>query len=216
MASVPEPVQVAINVMRARITILGFNVAIITFQISELSLVGGAVALPGLDRAVHITSGTALFMGLALSIMAMVSFIVSGAFDRNGACDHWTLLAGDLLMYLALAQTVSGFFGPFQFELSRVSLPDPTQARAFALIRTALAFAGGVAWVMATYLGPLVSLARSPFSRRATLGLGLGYLLLLLGLAGLWATAMKLQMHILGLEGAPSSWLGGLVLPLHW
>jgi hypothetical protein len=37
-------------------------------------------------------------MGLGLSVIAIVSFIASSAFDHDGICTHWSLLAGDLFM----------------------------------------------------------------------------------------------------------------------
>ena len=37
---------------------------------------------------------------------------MSSELDEQGACTHWSLLAGDLFMYLGLAHSVSGFFGP--------------------------------------------------------------------------------------------------------
>ncbi len=32
----PKPVRVAVNVMRARLTVIGFNIAIVAFQIVNL------------------------------------------------------------------------------------------------------------------------------------------------------------------------------------
>ncbi len=48
MGETSEPVHVALNVMRSRLTILGFNLAIITFQIRELPALGGVLKLPGM------------------------------------------------------------------------------------------------------------------------------------------------------------------------
>ena len=138
MAETREPVRVSVNVMRARLTILGFNLAIITFQINELPEMAGGVKLPGIGQEIYLSAAAALFMGLALSIIAMVSFIASCTIDREGVCNHWSLLAGDLLMYLALAQTVVGFFGAFHSEFEPVALPDPEQARMFALTSGAM------------------------------------------------------------------------------
>ena len=216
MAKTHETVRVAINVMRARLTILGFNLAIITFQINELRILGGGVKLPGLEHTVYLSAAVVLFLGLAVSLVAMVCFIVSNAMDREGICDHWSLLAGDLLMFLALAQTVAGFFGAFMSELGRVSLADPREAQLYARVMGAVGVAGGVAWTMAVYLGPLVSLLRSPYSRRVTVGLGLAYLLLLLLVGKIWATALVLEVHRPALDHTVKSWLVGLAAPLFW
>jgi hypothetical protein len=216
MAKIHEPVRVAVNVMRARLTILGFNLAIITFQINELRILGGGIKLPGLEQAFYLSAAAALFLGMALSFAAMVCFIASNALDREGTCNHWSLLAGDLLMYLALAQTMAGFFGAFMSELDQVALPDPQEARMYALVIGSIDLAGGVAWAMAVYLGPLVSLLRSPYGRRITVALGLGYLLLLLLAGRVWATALLLEVQRPALAGAVQSWLGGLAAPFYW
>ena len=71
MSKSHEPVRVAVNVMRARLTILGFNLAIITFQINELRILGGGIKLPGLEQAFYLSAAAALFLGLALSFAAM-------------------------------------------------------------------------------------------------------------------------------------------------
>ena len=102
-------------------------------------------------------------MALALSVVALVSFILSSALDREGTCDHWALLLGDLFMYFGLAHSVAGFFGPFIGTLGRVAANLPDHGAEMASVRVAVAFAGGGAWFLATYLGPIVSLLRSPF-----------------------------------------------------
>ena len=216
MAKNHEPVRVAVNVMRARLTILGFNLAIITFQINELRILGGGIKLPGLEQSFYLSAAAALFLGLALSLAAMVCFIASNALDREGTCNHWSLLAGDLLMYLALAQTVAGFFGAFTSELDQVALADPQEARLYARVIGAIDLAGGIAWAMAIYLGPVVSLLRSPYGRRITGGLGLAYLVLVLLVGQVWATALILEVQRPVLEGTIRSWLGGLAAPLFW
>ncbi len=216
MAETREPVYVAVNVMRARLTILGFNLVIITFQIKELSVLDGGMKLPGIEHDIYVSAAAALFLGMALSIMAMVSLIASCAIDRDGVCDHWSLLAGDLLMYLALAQTVIGFFGAFHSVFERVALPDPEQAQMFALTRGAMDVVGGIAWALAIYLGPLVSLLRSPFGRRITVALALAYLGLLLLVARVWTMALQLETQRPDPESPLGSWLSGLVAPLVW
>ncbi len=216
MAETREPIRVAINVMRARLTILGFNLMIITFQIRELSNLGSGVPLPGIEQTVHIPAAAALFLGMALTVIAIICFIVSSAFDQVGTCDHWSVLAGDLLMYLALAQTIVGFFGPFQYQIGQVTLPDPGQAQILNLVHSGVGIAGGIAWALATYLGPLISLLRSPFGRGITVALGLAYLLVLLLVARVWTMATQLQLQRLGQEEAAPSWLSGFVAPMVW
>ena len=44
------PVRVGVNVMRARLTIIGFNIAIVSFQIAILNRVPGGVRVAGLEH----------------------------------------------------------------------------------------------------------------------------------------------------------------------
>ena len=63
-----EHTRVAINTMRARLTILGFNLAIITFQLSNTHGLGGGTRIEGFETTVHFSTGAVLLTGLALSI----------------------------------------------------------------------------------------------------------------------------------------------------
>jgi len=105
-----QPVRVAINVMRARLTVIGFNIAIVSFQIALLFSAADGLQVDGIGHAVHVVADMQLFMALALSLIALVVLIMSAEFDEIGVCTHWLLVVGDLLMYLALAHTVAGFF----------------------------------------------------------------------------------------------------------
>ena len=207
-------VRVAVNVMRARLTVLGFNLAIVTFQMNKLGdLPGkGAVTLPGVERGIHVSADFALFLAFGLAVVAMVAFIVSCALDPVGVCNHWTLLAGDLLMYQSLAQTVAGFFAPFIGVVDLVSgaSPDP----GLDAFRTTLVVMGGSAWLLGCYVGPLVSLLRSPFGRLATLGLGVFYVVLLLAIAV--AGARVTATGQAGDGAGPVAVLTELVQPLRW
>ena len=62
-----ERARVAINAMRARLTILGFNLAITTFQISNTRGLGGGSHFEGFETTVHLGAGMVLLTGVALS-----------------------------------------------------------------------------------------------------------------------------------------------------
>ena len=159
----------------------------------------------------------ALFMALALSVIALVAFIMSSAFDEVGVCTHWTLVAGDLLMYLALAHTVAGFFAPLTASIDIFSAKLPDQASQIAILHTASLVAGGVAWFFANYIGPVISLVRSPFDRRTNIALGVAYLVVLLALA--WVSSHALRVEAAGSGNAPGlifSVLSELVQPFRW
>ena len=181
-----ERTRVAINTLRARLTILGFNLVITTFQISNTRGLGGGIQFDGFQTTVHLAAGTVLITGVALSIASIVAFIASSTLDRDGTCDHWAILAGDLLMYLALAQTVSGFFSPYARVLAGVSMPTAAEQEALIVIRTGIAIAGSTAWVLVTYIGPIVSLFRSSHSRVTKLVHVAAYVGILIGVSRLW------------------------------
>ena len=203
--------------MRARLTVLGFNLAVIAFQINQLSRAPGATSLPKLSHPVHIEADAVLLMAFALSIIAIIAYIASSAYDREGTCTPWLLLAGDLLMYLGLAHTIAGFFGPYIGVLDAVALDAPSQAMAFVTVRTAMLIAGGGAWFLAIYLGPTVCLLRSPLGRGANLTLAAAYLVVLLALSAVSMDAARSQAGGSGNAAEPlPSLLTELVQPLRW
>jgi len=210
----PGAVHIAVNVMRARLTVLGFNLAVVTFQMNRLrDLPGaGAVPVPGFERGIHLSADFALFLAFGLAVVAMAAFIMSCAMDRVGVCNHWAMVAGDLLMYQSLAQTVAGFFPPFIGAVDVVMAAAP-QAR-LDEFRATLLVMGGAAWLLAGYVGPLVSLVRSPFSRAANVSLAAAYVVLLLAIAvaGAQVAAAGQSDDRVGF----ASVLVELVQPLRW
>lgn len=216
MALLPSKMRVAVNVMRARLTVVGFNLAIITFQLNAAPHLPGAVPLPELGKAVHIATDTTLLIGLALSVIAMVCFIASSEFDQQGNCDHWALLAGDIFMYLGLAQCVSGFFAPYMAVLDTIAPAQAGAPTSLAAAHAALLVSGSVAWLAATYVGPVVSLLRSPFGSAPTGAVALAYLLLLTALAHISAETLRFEAVHTGGDGTAFSIQGELVQPMRW
>ncbi len=212
-----KPVRVAINVMRARLTVIGFNIAIVSFQIALLFSAADGLQVPGMGHAVHVVADMQLFMALALSLIAIVALMTSAEFDDTGVCTHWSLVAGDLLMYLALAHTVAGFFHPLALSIDTFAGKLPDKAAQLSTIKSVMIVAGGTGWFLAVYVGPLVSLLRSPFERRTNIALGVAYLLLLLVLC--WGTAQTVQVEAAFAAEEPGlifSILKELIQPFRW
>jgi hypothetical protein len=212
-----RPVRVHLNVMRSRLTVIGFNIAIVSFQIAQLYQASGGLRVPGLDHPVHIWADMELFMSLALSLIALMVFIMSAPFDEAAICTHWLLVAGDLLMYLALAHTLAGFFGPLATTIKIVAENLPDKASEINILKSASIGAGGIAWFVAVYVGPLVSLVRSPFHRRTNIALGTAYLAMVLVLC--WVSAQTVQVEAAVPVDEPGlifSILRELVQPLRW
>ena len=217
MAENRKPVRVAVNVMRARLTVIGFNIAIVSFQIAQLGNSAGGLSVPGLGRSVHVVADMELYMALGLSLMALLAFVMSCELDEVGVCTHWSLIAGDLLMYLALAHTLAGFFAPLARTIETVGGELPQKASEISILQAGALVVGGAAWFMANYVGPLVSLLRSPFQRRTNIVLGIAYLLLLLVFCWLTAQTVRVEAAFSGDEpGMMFSVLQELVQPLRW
>ncbi len=129
----------------------------------------------------------------------------------------YPLVAGDLLMYLALAHTVAGFFQPWNAALNIFAAKVPDQAAQIGTLHTAMAIAGGVAWFLAAYAGPVVALVRSPFQRHTNIALGFAYLVLLFVLAYVNAHALRVAAAGAGdVPGLIISVLRELVQPFRW
>jgi len=211
------PVRVAVNVMRARLTVIGFNIAIVSFQLVHLYQMSGGLRVPGVDHPVHLAADLSLLMALALSLTSLVAFIMSGALDEVGVCTHWSLVAGDLLMYLGLAHTVAGFFSPLGVVIDTIAANISAGTSEIVVLRAAMSVAGGAAWFLATYAGPVVSLLRSPFSRRINIVLGVAYLVSLIVLS--WVNSQAARVEAAG-TGEKAELIMGIlwefVQPLRW
>jgi hypothetical protein len=212
-----KQVRVAVNVMRARLTVIGFNIAIVSFQIAQLGKSTGGLRVPGIAHTVHVVADLQLFMALGLSLLALPAFIMSSELDEVGTCTHWSLVAGDLLMYLALAHTVAGFFEPLATTIQTVGGELPQKASEINILESGAIVVGGTAWFLATYVGPVVSLMRSPFSRGTNITLGSAYVLVLIVFCWLTSQTVRVEAAISGDD--PGMFLGvlrELVQPFRW
>ena len=120
-------------------------------------------------------------------------------------------------MYLGLAHSVSGFFDPIADIFNPTALDAPDQAAELALVHAAIVFVGGLAWFSATYVGPAISLLRSPFGRPVTAALGGVYLALLVALMYVSTHALRLEAARAGVDATPPpTLLGEFLQPLRW
>jgi hypothetical protein len=213
----PEPGNMLLRVMQARLTVIGFNLAVVSFQIGQLGSAADGLRVPGIGRAVHVVADMELYMALGLSVFALFAFINSCEFDEVGVCSHRSLLAGDLLMYLAVAHTLAGFFAPLAMSMKMVAGNLQDKATEINILQSATIAAGGGAWFLATYAGPFVALVRPPFHRRTSIALGSAYLLVLLVLCWITALTVRVESAVSGDgPGLIFSVLRELVQPLRW
>jgi len=217
MTEKSQPVRVAVNAMRARQTVVGFNITIVAFQLGQLYRHIGGISVPGFEHPIHVRADIALFMSLALSLIALLAMTMSSIFDEVGVCTHWSLVAGDVLMYMSLAYTVSGFFAPLQETMRVFTMNLPTLAAEARILQKAVLISAGIAWFLAIYVGPVASLLRSPFPLRINITMGVTYLAVLLILA--WVNAQANMIEAAGLGKQPDVFvpiLRELVQPLGW
>ncbi|MBW2505080.1 MAG: hypothetical protein JRE16_10995 [Deltaproteobacteria bacterium] len=217
MSEGKQTIRVAVNVMRARQTVIGFNIAIVSFQIVQLYRAAGGISVQGFDHQIHVRADIALYMSLAISLIALLAMTMSSLMDEVGVCTHWSLVIGDVLMYLALAYTVSGFFSPLEESMRLFTANLPTQAVQAVILQKSVLVTAGIAWFLAMYVGPIVSLLRSPFPARINITLGFAYVAVLFVLAWINAQAGMVESVSLGkpaeLSGAV---LKEFVQPLDW
>ncbi|GEA51818.1 hypothetical protein VIN01S_26220 [Vibrio inusitatus NBRC 102082] len=209
--------RIAINVMRSRLTVVGVNVAVVSFQVPQLFKLKGGVVIPGIDHSIHFRADIALLMALVFSLLALVAFIASTSLDEVGYCDHWSFIAGDLLMYLGLANAITGFISPlhqtFQMALQSASVQDLN----LAMLGSIITVFGSIIWFATFYIGPIVTLKRSPFSRMGNLGLSLGYVVLLLIVFWVFHQAVNIELSVLSnQEKVVIPYYYELLQPLLW
>lgn len=211
-----SPAIVNINAMRSRLVILGFNLAIATFQINNLRVLIGGRHVDGFIQNLHMSAGAVLLISIALSVASMIAFISSSALDSEASCDYRPLLAADLLMYLALSYTVTAFFSPYLYMLDIVPMLTPAEQADMSVVLKGMAVAGATAWMLATYVGPIVAFVHSPHGRVSKLLHAASYIVIQMCIAQLWVTALRLEGRTLTESGSLSSWLSAFVTPLFW
>lgn len=117
-------------------------------------------------------------------------------------------------MYLGLGNTIAAFFQPLFADIALIHLETSGQNTALRILHLALASFAATAWVAAVYLGPIVSVPRSPFRRGHTF---LVLYLLIIGLlAFLWDLATDLQQDLKAQETYERRLPGRLFMPLDW
>ncbi len=208
-------IKIAVNVMRSRLTIIGFNIAVASFQLERIYNTPGGINVPGFEHAIHASSQISLLLAIALSMAAIVAYVFSSEYDQVGICTSWPIIAGDLLMYCALAATLAGFFAPLELSLNIMSEQKTGLSQHFIFLQKSLLFVGSISWLLATYVGPIHALSRSPFSRTINIGLAIGYLLLLSGLGVITATAAAIDATD-ATAVSMSQWVIEFVQPVRW
>ena len=201
--------------MRARLTVIGFNIAVVSFQLDRLSLMPGGVDIPGLHAPFHASSSVSLLLAIPVSMAAIVGYIFSSEFDEVGTCTSWSIVAADILMYIGLACTIAGFFSPIGVSLDALEAHATAQSFHIIFVAESLILIGGISWFLAAYLGPVRALLKSPFPRTTNIYLAVAYLVVFGYLGFISASADAVDANSTTAITI-AQWLMEFVQPFRW
>jgi hypothetical protein len=210
-----EPWWISLNVTRTRLTLLGFNLSVIAFLTGTMLTIHEQRAFTQ-----QLSVMTALYLSCSLSFLSAVCLLASQELDREGLSRPWLFSVGDVIMYIALSQSLAA--------MMRTSLRAVDRATEAVQLERGAAWVGEtvvvatsalalVAWASLVYVGPLMSIMRSPVRHGSRWRLALIYGALVLLTMVLAADAHVVQDVVL--EEPEPLWrifLWQLVQPLVW
>lgn len=161
---------IALNVTRTRVTVLVFNLTIISLMLSTIVPRGGAAEYHSIAP---LTSYASLLVGFCLTLVGILWLLFSQNLDAQGLSRPWPFALGTMTTYLALSQTVTAFMHEYLLGLKSVveaSLPGPSDtSQSLVLSETIgnipllfLLVMGSALWILITYAAPLSTILRSP------------------------------------------------------
>jgi hypothetical protein len=201
--------------MRARLTVIGFNIAVVSFQLIRLKSLPGGVDVSGFENPIHVGSSVSLLLAIPVSMAAIVGYIFSSEYDETGTCTSWSIVAADLLMFMGLALTIAGFFSPLDDSLDIMAAGVSGQSVHMTVLHDSLLLTGGISWFLAAYVGPVRALWQSPFPRLTNTWLTIAYLVLFGCLGLISASANAIDANITA-GVTLAQWLIEFVQPFRW
>jgi hypothetical protein len=213
--------DIHLNVGRSRINILSIALALFLFSTGVFISLGQEYNVRSVW--VFLTSFVPITIGFSVTLSSMMLFLLSQRLDSSSSCEINTFTAGELLMYVALAQTLSGCIQNFVLAVVNVPRAAPTElALGPGPAAEILALAGrlgslmewiiGLTWAFLIYVAPSVLLLRIGLPRRRKYMFGAGYIALLLLV--FWISAFPFQIKAQA-AGRPGS-LGGYFVRQFW
>jgi hypothetical protein len=193
--------QIALNVNRTRITVLGFNLAVLLFLTGSLFAIGRHLEVRAMW--IFLPSYAQISIGISLTFASLMLILISQRFDSPHSVGPLWFSSGELLMYLALAQTLGAasqlFVGGFVFTFQELPAELVGSAAAAEISRTGQHLTGwihafaAVVWFGVTYFAPGVFLFRLSLARRRKLVLGAGYVVVLSVV--FWISSSAYHLH---------------------
>ena len=184
----PRQMRTHANVTRTRVTVLGFNFTIVIF------LSGFIVGNSGhpIELAIwyHLNEFVALFSGLLIGFFALYLYLFSQDLDFEGGSGIWSFTFAEVLMYVALAQTLSGAAQYFTVMLSNAidNFPSLVSQETFptvefdyaaSYIKFLLFWISSIAWLFFVYFAPIFAVYSNPLSWKRKIPIFLFYLSIL-------------------------------------
>ena len=160
---------IALNITRTRVTVLVFNLTIISLMLSIMAAARSTSA-DHTDIA-HLTSSVALYIGFCLTLLGIYVLLASQNLDAQGLSRPLPFTLGSITTYLALSQTVTAFMHEYLLgfevvlEAARPGESVHSLAGLGALGDTGLLVLfvmGAAVWILTTYVAPLHTGLKSP------------------------------------------------------
>jgi hypothetical protein len=191
---------VALNVTRTRVTVLAFNLTIISFM---LSIKVGKGDIAHQDVLPHLSSTVALFAGFCVTVLGLWWLLVSQNQDTQGLSKPWPFTFGSITTYLALSQTTSAFMHEYLLGMKAVvnsaaqaiSVPLSGAVGHGFLEPTAwlvLLLMGATIWFLITYVAPLLTVLKGPLAGRRAWVFAVYYLAIQVPIFWVYAKAWQL------------------------
>ena len=163
----PTTNGIALNVTRTRVTVLVFNLTIISFMFSILAAKHSTGGLSQLSTSV------ALFIGFCLTLLGLWLLLYSQNWDELGLSRPLPFTLGAMTVYLALSQTITAFMHEYLLDVimkdkssNLVNLNSSGTFVGFDVLGNTellvLVGMGAAVWGLITYAGPLIVVLKSP------------------------------------------------------
>jgi hypothetical protein len=168
-----QNISIALNVSRARLTVIGFMLTIDIFVLG--------IFLSDVDQhlSLQILTEASLFFGLVSSLcigtVAATLMLISERFDPVGNSDVSLFAFAEMTMFVSIVQTISGIFDGFVtlFDVNLgeaairtigVTTGEVELTAAGAIFSQLVFYLFAVSWGFMTYVAPLWSVSRLPCS----------------------------------------------------
>lgn len=155
---------IALNVSRARLTVLGFALTVSVFAIGNVLFFSGEVVSPRIIWQLNIL--IALLSGVTIGMVSAVLFLISQRLDREGLSDKGIFAFAEMTMYLSLAYTLNGLtlevLNLFSLNLGTFTTQQGDGSASAEMLQLMARWLGSLAWIFIAFVAPAWFLKRLP------------------------------------------------------